>query len=113
MFRPTRPLTAAALVLVIGLLGACGSGDGGSKTPAGAVLDRDALAKDLSTRLSDATGDTPPKVTCPGDLPVKKDLTVRCTADIGSKTYGLTVTVTGTDGGAAQYDVAVDKTPQQ
>ena len=110
--RPShRPLTLAALLMSTIALAACGSG--GTSSSAGAVLDRDALAQDLSTRLSDAAGGKSPKVQCPGDLPVKKDLTVRCTAVLEGKTFGLTVTVTGTEGGSAQYDVAVDQTPQQ
>lgn len=107
-----RPLTLAALLTSTIAVAACG-GDDKASTPDGAVLDRDALAADLSVRLSDAAGGKSPKVQCPGDLPVKKDLTVRCTAVLQGETYGLTVTVTGTEGGSAQYDVAVDQAPQQ
>jgi hypothetical protein len=112
MRPPRRPLTLAALALSSVALAACGSSKGDS-TPAGAVLDRDALADDLNIRLSDAAGGTSPSVICPADLPVKVGLSVRCTAELKGKTYGLTVTVTGTDGGTAQYDVAVDDTAQQ
>ena len=112
MPAPRRPLTVAALALSTAVLGACGGG-GSPKTPDGAVLDRDALAADLTARLSDAAGGKSPKVACPADLPVKQGLTVRCTAELGGKRYGLTVTVTGTNGGTAEYDVAVDKTAQQ
>ena len=111
MRPPHRPLTLAALLMSTAALAACGSGD--KTSPGGAVLDRDALAADLSIRLSDAAGGKSPKVRCPSDLPVKQDLTVRCTAQLQGKTFGLTVTVTGTEGGSAQYDVAVDQTPQQ
>lgn len=111
--RPShRPLTLAALLMSTIALAACGGGDKASPT-GGAVLDRGALANDLSIRLSDAAGGKSPTVRCPADLPVKRDITVRCTAVLQGKTFGLTVTVTGTEGGSAQYDIAVDQTPQQ
>ena len=114
MRPPHRPLMLAAIAASSIALAACGSsGDKGGSTPAGAVLDRDALADDLNIRLSDAAGGKSPSVICPADLPVKTGLSVRCTAELSGKTYGLTVTVTGTDGGSAQYDVAVDDTAQR
>ena len=113
MRPPVRPLTLATIALSAVALAACGGGgDKKVTTPAGAVLDRDALANDLNVRLADAAGGTSPSVICPADLPVKVGLSVRCTAELKGKTYGLTVTVTGTDGGSAQYDVAVDDTAQ-
>ena len=113
MRPPARPLTLATIALSTLALAACGSGDKKATTPSGASLDRDALASDLTIRLSDAAGGKSPSVICPADLPVKVGLSVRCTAELKGKTYGLTVTVTGTDGGSAQYDVAVDDTAQQ
>lgn len=113
MSAPRRLPTLAALALSAAALAACGGGDGGGDTaPKGGVLDQTALEKDLTQRLSDASGKSEPKVDCPGDLPVKKDLTMRCTATLEGTTYGLTVTVTGVEGGNASYDVAVDQTPQ-
>lgn len=106
-----RTLLLPAVALSALAVSACGSS--GSKTPSGAVLDRNALARDLTTRLSDTTPGPSPKVTCPSDLPVKKDISERCTATLAGKRYGVTVTVTGTSGGSAAYDVAVDRTPQQ
>jgi hypothetical protein len=112
MRPPVRPLTLTTIALSTVALAACGGGSKQATTSSGAVLDRDALASDLDIRLSDAAGGTSPSVICPADLPVKVGLSVRCTAELKGKTYGLTVTVTGTDGGSAQYDVAVDDTAQ-
>ncbi len=109
--RRLLPTALALAVLALAAAG-CGAGDK-AKTPDGAVLDRDALAQDLTTRLSDAAGGKSPKVACPADLPVTVGLTVRCTATLGGKRFGVTVTVTGSNGGTAEYSVAVDKTAQQ
>ena len=111
MRSPRRLLAVAALLLVTASLGACGSSKD-KAAPAGAVLDRDALAKDLSTRLA-LGGKDAPKVNCPNDLPVKKGITVRCTATLSGKRFGMTVSVTGTDGDSAEYDIAVDQEPQR
>ena len=113
MLAPRRQLPVAiALACACALsIAACGSSKD-KAAPAGAVLDRDALAKDLSTRLA-LGGKDAPKVSCPNDLPVKKGITVRCTATLSGKRFGMTVSVTGTDGSSAQYDIAVDQDPQR
>ncbi|HMS63022.1 MAG TPA: DUF4333 domain-containing protein [Solirubrobacteraceae bacterium] len=104
--RALLPLLAAAVLAPAGLA-ACGD----EGTPVGAVLDRDALAKDISTRLQQAGAGQAPPVTCPGDLPTVKDASIRCTATIGGERYGVTVSITGGSGENATYGIEVDEKP--
>jgi hypothetical protein len=93
-------------ILVAGALAGCGGDDDGGS---GGDLDRDALEQDISQRLAQATNSPAPTVDCPSDLPAKTGATIRCRVDVGGTQYGVTVTVTGTQGGSAQYDVQVDQ----
>lgn len=105
--RALVPLLTAAVLAPAGLA-ACGGDDG---TPVGAVLDRDALAKDISARLQQAGAGQAPPVTCPSDLPTVQDASIRCTATIGGQRYGVTVSITGGSGESATYGIEVDKKP--
>ena len=112
MRRPsTTTTTALAFLAALALLAGCGSG-GGSTGSGADVLKQKALENDLSSRLAQAAGGgASPTVTCPGDLPVKAGLTMRCRAEVAGTEYGVTVTVKGEQGGSAQYDVQVDQNP--
>ena len=102
----TRRIAAiCAPLLLAATLIACGGGDKSS----GGSLDRDALEKDISQRLANATNGPAPDVNCPSDLPAQQGATIRCRVAVEGTTYGVTVTVTDTTGGAAQYDVQVDQ----
>lgn len=100
------PLLAAALLAPAGLA-ACGD----DPTPVGAVLDRDALERDISDRLRQAGAGNSVPVTCPSDLPTVMDASIRCQAEISSETYGVTVTITGGSGENATYSLEVDEKP--
>lgn len=100
------PLLAAAL-LAPAALAACGK----EGTPVGAVLDRDELARDISSRLQQAGAGQAPPVTCPADLPTVKDASIRCTATIDGQRFGVTVSITGGEGESATYGIEVDKNP--
>lgn len=105
MTRP-RTLTAPLLALLVtGLLAGCGGDDGG----AGGSLDRDALEADIAQRLVQANGGSAPEVACPSDLAAKVGSAIRCRVGVESTSYGVTVTVTGTEGGSAQYELTVDE----
>lgn len=105
--RVPPPLLAAvtAAALAAGGLTACGS----SSNDSGAnVLRAEDLQTDIAQRLGAQYGATP-SVTCPGDLAAKKGNALRCRAQVGDKNVGITVTVTGTEGGSAQYELQVDQ----
>lgn len=105
--RALVPLLAATL-LAPTALAACGSS---KPPPAGSVLDRDQLERDISARLQKAGAGTEPPVTCPSDLPTQKDSAIRCTAEISGDKYGVTVTITGGEGQNAVYALTVDQKP--
>jgi len=51
------------------------------------------------------------RVTCP-DLQARVGASQRCTLVAGSRTYGVTVTVTSVRGTDVKFDIQVDETPQ-
>lgn len=106
--RAIVPLLIAVAAFAATGLTACGGKEG---TPVGAVLDRDALSKDISLRLQQAGAGQQPPVTCPSDLPTVKDASIRCFATIGGQRYGVTVSITGGEGESATYGIEVDKKP--
>ena len=102
---PTLLAAATTAALAAGGLVACGSDSGGS---AANVLRAEDLQNDIAQRLGASSGQTP-SVTCPGDLAAKKGNALRCRADVDGKSLGITVTVTGTEGDSAQYELQVDQ----
>ncbi len=104
MMRIRRLIALSVPLLIAAALGGCGGDDDSS----GGGLSRDALESDISQRLAQATGGTEPSVACPSDLPASKGSTIRCRVQVEGTSYGVTVTVTGTEGGSAQYDLQVD-----
>lgn len=101
---PSLIAAVGAATLAAGLAG-CGSDSGGDAS----VLRAKDLQNDIAQRLGASTGQTP-SVTCPGDLVAKKGNALRCRAEVNGQSLGVTVTVTGTEGGTAQYELQVDQT---
>jgi hypothetical protein len=85
-------------------LAACGGDD----DAAGGTLRAEELQDDIAQRLGAQTGAVP-DVTCPGDLVAKEGNALRCRAELSGQSYGVTVTVTSTEGGSAQYELQVDE----
>lgn len=104
MVRIRRSIATALPILVFAALAGCGD-DGGSS---GGDLPKDDLQRDISQRLAQATGSSAPEVVCPSDLPAAIGSTIRCRVAVEGTSYGVTVTVKGTEGGTAQYDLQVD-----
>ncbi len=104
MPRLRRLALSAIPILVTTALAGCGGGD-----DAGGGLKKDALEADISQRLGEATGGSAPDVACPSDLPAENGATIRCRVAVEGTSYGVTVTVTGTTGDSAQYDLQVDE----
>jgi RNase P/RNase MRP subunit POP5 len=75
-------------------------------------VDKDDLAKEVSSKLEEQVGQKPKNVDCPDDLEGKKDATTKCilTADDDS-TYDVTVTVTSVDGSNVKFDIKVADEP--
>lgn len=94
---------AAALVLA----GCSGDAD---------VIDRNAVAEEISKRLTTKVGRTPDSVTCPDELARVVGESMRCQLDDKGRVYGVTVTVTAVKDGKTvndtQLDIEVDQQPQ-
>lgn len=103
MLRRRSVLALTLPVLVAAALGGCGDDDS-----SGGDLKKDDLQRDISRRLAQATGGGAPEVACPSNLPAKVGAAIRCRVAVDGTSYGVTVTVTSTNGGSAQYDVQVD-----
>lgn len=103
MIRARRLVAALLPLLVAAGLAGCGGDD-----DAGGGLKKSALEADISQRLAEATGGSAPAVSCPSDLPAENGATIRCRVEVDGASYGVTVTVTGTQGDSAQYDLQVD-----
>lgn len=101
---PPSLLALTTAALLAGGLTACGSDSEGGAS----VLRAEDLQNDIAQRLGASSGQTP-SVTCPGDLAAKKGNALRCRADVEGQSLGVTVTVTGTEGGSAQYELQVDQ----
>ncbi len=75
-------------------------------------VDKDDVAKQISTQLESQVGQAPEKVECPEDLKAEKDATLTCTLTDGSDSYGVKVTVTSVDGDNVKFDIKVDDQPK-
>lgn len=100
---PSLLALTTAVTLAAGL-SACGS----DSSDDASVLRAADLQNDIAQRLGASTGQTP-SVKCPGDLAAKKGNALRCRAEVDGQSLGVTVTVTGTEGGTAQYELQVDQ----
>lgn len=77
---------------------------------------KDAVSKDdvshqISDKMTDAQGNKPESVSCPGDLPAKVGSSIDCTMQVKGTSYGVNVTVTSVNGDDVKFDmiVTVDK----
>lgn len=76
------------------------------------TVDRAELEQEVSTQLEAEVGVAPRSVDCPDDLDAEVSASTRCvlTADDGTR-IGVTVSVTGTDGGRVRFSIEVDDRP--
>jgi hypothetical protein len=114
-------LVSGAAVGLMASAGACSCSIGSSSH---AVAKSD-VASQITQKLTDAAGNKPDSVDCPGDLPATlgaqlncsmkvkgvQGATLRCQLVTGGKTYGVNVSVTGVDAGTIDYHFVVDDQP--
>ncbi len=69
------------------------------------------VAKQITSKMTDAAGNKPDTVTCPGDLPAKVGAQLNCEMKVKDQTYDVNVTVTSVNGSDVKYDMVemVDK----
>lgn len=77
----------------------------------GVTVDKDDVAKEISSQLKQEVGRAPESVTCPEDLKGEVGATVTCELQDSGDTYGVTATVTKVDGTNVKFDIKVDDEP--
>jgi hypothetical protein len=85
---------------------------GASGCTSESVVDKDALAKEVSTQLASGVGHAPESVTCPEDLSGKVGATTTCTLSDSGESYGVAVTVKSVEGSDVKFDIKVADEPK-
>jgi len=101
----TLQASGAAAALMAGV-GACSC----SVSSTHAVSKGD-VASQITSKMTDAAGNKPSSVTCPGDLPAKVGAQLNCSMKVKDQTFNVNVTVTSVNGNDVKFDMVetVDK----
>jgi predicted thioesterase len=75
------------------------------------TVDKDAVADQINSQLTEQVGHPPESVTCPDNLKGTVGATLRCQLSDAGANYGVGVTVTGVQGGDVKFDIEVDDHP--
>jgi Domain of unknown function (DUF4333) len=102
----TLLVTGAAAGLMAGA-GACSCSIGSSSH----AVSKSDVAQQITSKLTDAAGNKPESVTCPGDLPAKVGAQLNCEMKVKNQDFNVNVTVTSVNGSDVKFDMAetVDK----
>ncbi|MEU0497151.1 DUF4333 domain-containing protein [Mycobacterium sp. NPDC006124] len=94
---------AGALALMAVGLAGCSSGPG--------AVGKDDVGKQVSDKMTDASGNKPDSVTCPEDLKAEVGAQVNCAMKVKDQPFNVNVTVTSVDGDKVNFDMVetVDK----
>lgn len=94
--------TGALAVLTVGVA-ACSSGPG--------VVGKDDVAGQITTKMTDASGNKPDSVSCPGDLKAEVGAQLNCAMKVKDQPFNVNVTVTTVNGDQVLFDMVetVDK----
>jgi hypothetical protein len=93
-------LTSGAAAILAAGAGACSVPVSSSHS-----VSKSDVANQISTKMTDASGNKPTSVTCPHDLDAKVGTQVNCTMKVKDQTYGVNVTVTSVDGSDVKFDM--------
>ncbi|KZS71389.1 hypothetical protein A4G29_20840 [Mycobacterium kansasii] len=99
-------ISGAALGLMASA-GACSCSIGSSSHS----VSKSDVADQIRAKMTDAAGNKPESVTCPGDLPAKVGAQLNCEMKVKDSTYNVNVTVTSVEGKDVKFDIVetVDK----
>ncbi|SOJ54097.1 hypothetical protein MSIMFB_01594 [Mycobacterium simulans] len=99
---------AGAAVGLMASAGACSCSIGTSSSHSVSKSD---VASQITAKMTDAAGNKPDSVTCPGDLPAKVGAQLNCEMKVKDATYNVNVTVTSVNGNDVKFDMVetVDK----
>ena len=100
-------LVSAAAAGLMASAGACSCSIGSSSHSVG----KSAIAGAITSKMTDAAGNKPDSVNCPGDLPAKVGAQLNCEMKVKSQTFNVNVTVTSANGNDVKFDIVetVDK----
>ena len=100
-------LVSAAAAGLMATAGACSCSVG---TGPHAVSKGD-VAGQITSKMTDAAGNKPDSVNCPGDLPAKVGSQLNCEMKVKNQTFNVNVTVTSVEGDNVKFDMVetVDK----
>ena len=100
-----RPLRQIAAVSAVAAAVLASDGCSASISTGGDTVSKEEVAKEAQAKfdaIARSKGQAKfPPITCPSDLDAKKGASERCSATGDDGTLGITVTVTGVDGGTA------------
>jgi hypothetical protein len=101
-------LVSGAAAGLMASAGACSCSIGSSSSHA---VSKGDVAHQITAKLTDAAGNKPDSVTCPGDLPAKVGAQLNCTMKVKNQTFNVNVTVTSVNGSDVKFDMVetVDK----
>jgi len=101
-------LVSGAAAGLMASAGACSCSIGASSSHAVSKSD---VAQQITSKLTDAAGNKPDSVTCPGDLPANVGAQLNCTMKVKDQTFNVNVTVTSVNGNDVKFDMVetVDK----
>jgi hypothetical protein len=101
----TLLVSGAAAGLMAGA-GACSCSVGSSHS-----VSKSDVASQITSKMTDAAGNKPDSVTCPGDLPAKVGAQLNCEMKVKSQVFNVNVTVTSVNGNDVKFDMVetVDK----
>lgn len=100
--RTLAASSGALLVLALGLAG-CSSGP--------SAVGKDDVAGQVSSKMTDASGNKPDSVTCPEDLKAEVGGQVNCAMKVKGQPFNVNVAVTSVNGDQVKFDMVetVDK----
>ncbi|GAB7144080.1 DUF4333 domain-containing protein [Mycobacterium riyadhense] len=99
---------AGAAVGLMASAGACSCSIGTSSSHS---VSKSKVISQITAKMTDAAGNKPDSVTCPGDLPAKVGAQLNCEMKVKDSTYNVNVTVTSVNGNDVKFDMVetVDK----
>jgi Domain of unknown function (DUF4333) len=99
-------LVAGAAAGLMASAGACSCSVGGSKS-----VSKGDVASQITAKMTDAQGNKPDSVTCPGDLPATVGAQLNCDMKVKDQKFNVNVTVTSVNGSDVKFDMVetVDK----
>ncbi len=99
-------LVSAAAAALMASAGACSCSVGSSHS-----VSKSDVAKQITSKMTDAAGNKPDSVKCPGDLPAKVGAQLNCEMRVKNQIFNVNVTVTSVNGNDVKFDMVetVDK----